>query len=121
MDEEAAVERATRNGASYAEARVETVEEGRISVEDGELRTLVAGSETGFGFRVLVDGAWGFASSNDLSADAWRGAVDSAVRLARRSAGQGRAVRLADAPVERTTEVWRPNQDPRDVAVEEKL
>lgn len=119
MDFEAALALAQDLGADYADVRVETVEEQKISVQDGELRDLVAGTETGFGLRVLLDGAWGFASSNDLSAAALRDATETAVSLARASRAEP-AVRLAPADPVVARVHWRPKIDPRNVDVDEK-
>ena len=119
MDFEAALHLARDQGASYADVRVETVEEQKIQVEDGELRGLVSGMETGFGLRVLVAGAWGFASSNDLSPAALRDSVETAVRLAAATRTASPA-RLADAPAVKARVHWRPKIDPRNVDVADK-
>lgn len=122
MDEQAAVEMARSLGATHAEVRLETVQENRLQVEDGELQGLVSGAETGFGIRVLVGGAWGFASSNDESTEAWRGAIERAVRLARlASADQREPVRLADAPALRAEIHQKPRKPGATVGVEERL
>lgn len=122
MDADKALEQARKRGASYADVRVETVEENRLSIMDKELRGLVSGIETGFGLRVLVGGAWGFASSNDLSSSSWQAALDRALGLAEAAAAQAKhKVKLADAPVLRKKVDWKPKKDPRKVAVEEKL
>lgn len=122
MDEEGAVELARTLGAQHAEARVETVEENRIQLQDGELNGLVSGIETGFAVRVLVDGAWGFASSNDLSAASWGSSVRRAVDLARAAPGtQRNPVRLADAPTLRGSVDWKPKRDPRGVDPTDKI
>lgn len=118
MQAEAALERAQQLGAAWAEVRVETSEEQKIQIQDGELRSLVAGSETGFGIRVLVGGAWGFAASNDLAA--WRPAVEEAVAGAKALAADVEPASLADAPTLKDEVVWRPRIDPRDVDVSEK-
>ncbi|MEK6985090.1 MAG: TldD/PmbA family protein [Candidatus Thermoplasmatota archaeon] len=120
MDIENAVQEARRLGASYAEARHETVEENRLQMQDGELRGLVAGTTEGFGLRVLVNGAWGMASSNDLAT--MGAAVRDAVGMARAVASQGRPpVRLADVPALRANVTWAPKIDPRKIAPEEKI
>lgn len=119
MDFEATLALAQDLGADYADVRVETVEEQKISVQDGELRDLVAGSETGFGLRVLLDGAWGFASSNDLRAAALRDAAETAVALARASRADP-PVSLAPADPVVARVHWRPKIDPRNVDVDEK-
>ncbi len=120
VDPERSLERCLDAGASYADVRVETTEDQKIQVQDGELRTLVAGEETGFGLRVLVDGAWGFASSNDLSSASWQRAVADAVRLARAASGRKEKVVLADAEPTKARVFWKPKLDPRDIPIEEK-
>ena len=122
MDDLTVLDEARRRGASYADVRVETVQETRIGLQDGEVEGLASGSETGFALRVLVDGAWGFASSNDLASASWSAALERAVGLAQAAArGAKHKVRLADAPALRKTVVWKPRKDPRGVPHEEKL
>lgn len=119
MDPEVVIERARDAGADYADIRVESNEEQRLRIVDGRLDSLVGGTETGFGLRVLVRGAWGFASSNDLTSKSWKDAVDRAVRLAKASPGQ-KDMELADAPTVVAEEIWHPTIDPRDVSIEDK-
>lgn len=122
MDADTVLDEARRRGASYADVRVETVEETRIGLQDGEVEGLTAGAETGFALRVLVNGAWGFASSNDLAAASWTGALERALGLAQASSrGAKHKVRLADAPTLRKTVHWKPKKDPRRVSSEDKL
>ncbi|HET6399088.1 MAG TPA: TldD/PmbA family protein [Candidatus Thermoplasmatota archaeon] len=119
MDPEWAVAEAVRLGARFADCRLESVVEDRVSVEDGEVRGVTSGSETGFAIRALVGDTWGFASSNDLRTSAVRDAVRKAVRLG--GATKGSPVGLAEAPTVRASEVWDPRRDPHDVAPEDKL
>lgn len=122
MEAEQALETVRDRGATYAEVRVETVEENRLSIMDGELRGLVSGMETGFAMRVVVNGAWGFASSNDLEPASWRNAIERALGLAKAaSAYVEEPVRLADAPALRQRVDWKAKKDPRAVSVEEKV
>lgn len=122
MDELSVLDEARRRGASYGDVRLETVRETRIGLQDGEVEGLTAGSETGFALRVLVNGAWGFASSNDLSGPSWRAALDRALGLGEAAARQAQhKVRLADAPTLRKSVDWNPKKDPQGVSSEEKL
>ena len=122
MDPEDVLQEARKRGATYADVRIETVEENRLSILDRELRGLVAGTETGFGLRVLVGGAWGFASSNDLSKASWKAALDRALGLGKAASSHvEEPVRLADAPTLRKKVEWKPKKDPRKVSVEDKL
>lgn len=118
MDPLTALQRAQDLGASYADVRIETTEEQKIQILDGELDSFVAGTEAGFGLRVLVGGSWGFASSNDLEMDSWVKGIETAVSLAKKA--KGREATLADAPTVDAKEIWAPKIDPRNVDVDEK-
>ena len=81
-----ALDTAAAQGASYADVRVVRRLEESISIKSGRLEGVSSGESEGFGVRVLVDGAWGFASSNWVTpAEADRVAAE-ATRIARASA-----------------------------------
>jgi TldD protein len=81
-----ALDTATSQGAGYADVRIVRRSDEGISVKSGRVEAVAFGESEGFGVRVLVDGAWGFASSSRLTtAEADRIAAD-AVRIARASA-----------------------------------
>ena len=81
-----ALDTATSRGASYADIRVVRRRDEQVTVKSGRVEAVASGENEGFGVRVLVDGAWGFASSHRLTpADADRVAAE-AVRIARASA-----------------------------------
>ena len=70
-----AVDDALAGGASYADARAHERRSQTVRTKAREVDS-VADSETeGIGVRVLVDGAWGFASSPNLSPAGGRGAA----------------------------------------------
>ena len=81
-----ALDTATSLGASYADVRVVRRRDEQVTIKSGRVEAVASGENEGFGVRVLVDGAWGFASSHRLTtADADRIAAE-AVRIARASA-----------------------------------
>ncbi len=81
-----ALDTAANQGATYADVRVVRRLEESISVKSGRVEGVSSGESEGFGVRVLVDGAWGFASSNWVNpAEADRVAAE-ATRIARASA-----------------------------------
>jgi len=81
-----ALDTATALGATYADVRVVRRLEESINVKSGRVEGVASGESEGFGVRVIVDGAWGFAASHRLStAEADRVAAE-AVRIARASA-----------------------------------
>ncbi len=106
-------------GAQYADVRVRRIKTEDITVEGGNVS--VSQSESfGWGIRVLVDGAWGFASSPyfDLPDEV----VARAVHLARMAASsQGYRVKLA--PVQPVTAEWISpySENPFEVPLSAKL
>src|SRR4029079_15913407 len=77
---------AAQLGATYADVRVIRRRDESISVKSGRVEGAALGETDGFGVRVLVDGAWGFAASDrfDLAEADRVGAL--AVRVAKASA-----------------------------------
>src|SRR6266487_4053663 len=62
-----AIERALRAGAEAAEACVQSSRSFGVEVNGGRIEALKHGATRGLGLRVIVGGAVGFVSSNDLS------------------------------------------------------
>ena len=80
-----ALERAGAAGAAYADVRFEDARTERIEVRNGAVAALADETSIGYGLRALVDGAWGFAASADLS--------DAGLDASRRTCGCDRACR----------------------------
>ena len=81
-----AMNMAQTRGAQYADARVVENETETLVLQNGDMRTLESSENIGVGVRVLVNGAWGFASSRDLSLDEVDRVTDRAFEIARASA-----------------------------------
>jgi TldD protein len=117
-----ALDTATQRGASYADIRVVRRADESITIKSGRVEGVAFGESEGFGVRVLIDGAWGFSSSNILTtAEAQRVAAD-AVQIARASA---RAVRdrvtLADRPPARGRYETPIEEDPFAIPIDRKI
>src|SRR6266851_1628368 len=91
---EAALNAAQVKGASYADVRIDEHVTQDIIVKNGQLAAVSDDASEGFGVRVIVDGAWGFAGSAKLDKDEVEQVVDRAIRIARASA------RVRSAPVD---------------------
>jgi len=63
-----ALNTAQLEGASYAEARTVESRSQQLEVKNRQVSTLAEGESFGLGVRVIVDGAWGFAASAEVSA-----------------------------------------------------
>jgi len=94
-----ALDTASQLGASYADVRVVRRRDQTANVKSGRVEGLSLGETEGFGVRVLVDGAWGFASSGRMHATEADRVAGLAVRIARASARHARRpVELSDRP-----------------------
>ena len=73
-------------GASYVDVRVmERTTEG-IDVKNGRVEGISSGTSSGFNVRVIVDGAWGFASSANMDDAEAERVARQAIQIARASA-----------------------------------
>lgn len=117
-----ALDTATKLGAGYADTRVVRRLDESIAIKTGRVEGVASGESEGFGVRVLVDGAWGFASSHILTAtEADRVAAD-AVRIAKASATALRdPVVLDDRPPAHGTYETPVQEDPFSVPLERKI
>ncbi len=73
-------------GATYADIRIVRRESQSITVKNGVVEVLAQDEEQGFGVRVIVDGAWGFASSSLLTPAEVERVTALAVKIAKASA-----------------------------------
>ena len=117
-----ALDTATQRGASYADIRVVRRSEESINVKSGRVEGVSIGENEGFGVRVLVDGAWGFASSSRTTAEEADRVASEAVRIARASASALRQpAELDDRPPARGSFRTPVAEDPFAVPIEEKI
>jgi TldD protein len=94
-----ALDTATALGATYADVRVVRRLEESVHIKSTRVEGVSAGETEGLGVRVLVDGAWGFAASHNVTAAEGDRVAADAVRIARASATTTRTrVTLDDRP-----------------------
>src|SRR5215212_9533895 len=117
-----ALDAATAAGASYADIRIERLERQVVSVKNGRPDGLVEDESVGFGIRVLVNGAWGFASSSRVEPREIERIARQAVQIARASAlVLSEPVELGE-PIRSVASYATPVQtDPFTVGVDQKL
>jgi len=117
-----ALDTAAHLGAEYADARVVRRMDESIAIKSGRVEGVAAGESEGFGVRVLVDGAWGFASSNRLTTQEADRIAGQAVRIAKASATALRdRVRLDDRPPAHGSYETPVEEDPFEVPLEQKI
>jgi TldD protein len=118
----AALDSARSNGAAHADGRIVTTRYGALSVRDGRMEACIDRQDRGMGIRVLVEGCWGFASSDVITEDEACSVAERAVAMARMSrALTTRLVELAPEPVHVGTWESPYDIDPFDVPQDERL
>ncbi len=101
-----ALELAKKAGAAYADIRISRYDNQGVFTRERQVSNVVADSSYGYGVRVLKNGAWGFAATNDFREKALAAAVASAIEIAEANAAiQTRPVRLA--PLKAYTAGWK--------------
>ena len=109
-------------GASYADIRIERRESQSLTVKNGHVDALSDDVSQGFGVRVVVDGAWGFASSALIEDSEIDRVVALAVAIARASATTlSTAVNLGEPVRSRGSYQTPVVRDPFAVPLAEKL
>ncbi len=121
-----AVLRLRKSGAAYADVRHIEDEREHLSVRDQRVERMYRATSEGFGVRVVVDGAWGFAARRGHQPAALQAACAEALAVARAAAalsraGAGAGVRLADEEAQRGHYATPVLEDPFEVPVSEKL
>ena len=119
---DAGLNAATKAGASYCDVRIGRYLNQFITTRDRNVENIVNTESSGVGVRVIAGGAYGFASTNDMSPDSVAAAARQAVAIAKANAKlQGEPIRLA--PVKGVGEVsWATpfKKDWRTIPVKEK-
>ena len=113
---------ATQRGASYADLRIVDDRSRALSTKNGKVGSASVAESLGIGIRVLADGAWGFAATDDLRREEVEAAAARALEIAKASAQvKTQDVRLApEKPV--TVEWTAPYKiDPFTTSVEQNM
>jgi len=117
-----ALDTAAQRGASYADARIVDERSRLLATKNGKVGHASSSESLGIGIRVLANGAWGFAATEDVRRDSVEATAARAVAIARASARvKQENVRLApEKPVvdEYTTPI---RMDPFATSIEQNL
>ncbi|WP_122468438.1 TldD/PmbA family protein [Brevundimonas lutea] len=120
---DAGLSAATAAGASYCDVRIGRYMRQFVITREANVQGITNTESSGIGVRVIADGAWGFAATNDMTAEAVAGAARLAVAIAKANAGsQTEPVQLAPTPA--LGEVsWRTpiRRNAMEVPIEEKV
>jgi TldD protein len=117
-----ALSRATKLGASYADIRINRYRHESIYTREQQVQNVSRSQDFGFGLRVLVNGAWGFAASYLMTPEAIQRCTELAMAIAKANAAyQRKPIHLVATPKVVTT--WKSafQKDPFDVPADKKV
>jgi TldD protein len=116
------IDEAKKLGAEYAEARAETLFKTMLTLKEGRVEAAKQGVENGVALRVLVGGAWGFASVGSLNAEILTSAVSEACKMAKAASLRLRnPIKLAKTSVVEDHVRIKPRKNPADINMEDKI
>jgi TldD protein len=109
-------------GAAYADVRIGRYRRQSLSTRERQITGVSDSESYGLGVRTIVDGAWGFAATNNMTKEGVVKAAREAARLSRAAKSvQRRPIELAPAPVVKGTWMTPVTRDPLEVPIEEKV
>jgi TldD protein len=108
--------------AQYADVRIVDFRQRDLSTKNGKVGNASSSESLGIGIRVLVDDAWGFASTDELTRESVDRTAEQAVQIARASARvKEEPVRLAPEPAARVEWSSPCKIDPFTTSLEQNL
>jgi TldD protein len=93
-----------------------------LTLKEGRVEAAKQGIENGVALRVLVNGAWGFASVGSLNADVLTDAVSDACKMAKTASSRQKSpIKLAEIKAVEDSVCLRPEKDPNEIQIEDKI
>ncbi|HET8548124.1 MAG TPA: TldD/PmbA family protein [Bryobacteraceae bacterium] len=117
-----ALDAVTRRGAIYADVRVEHARDRHVGTKNGRVSATLSSESMGAGIRVLRNGGWGFAASDDLSREGLERTAALACDIADASASAKKHDVIL-APEDRYESIWESPCaiDPFAISVEQNI
>lgn len=111
-----------KGGAEYAEARAQSLFKTMLTLKEGRVEAAKQGIENGVALRVLVNGAWGFASVGSFTPEILANAASEACRMAKAASKRLNApIKLAKTRVVEDRVQVKPRKNPEEASVEDKI
>ncbi len=109
-------------GADHAEVRAQKLAKTMLTVKEGRVEAAKQGIEDGVALRVLVNGAWGFASVGCLNTTALTSAVSDACKMAKAASSRLKTpIKLAEAKAVKDHVQMKPKKNPLEIRMEDKI
>jgi len=109
-------------GAEYAEVRAQKLHKAMLTIKEKRVEAAKQGIENGVALRVLVNGAWGFASVGTLKSETLISALSVACKMAKTASLRLKTpIRLVEARTVEDKIQIKPKKDPREISIEDKI
>src|SRR5215471_1361254 len=117
-----ALDTATLRGASLAEARIVDDRNRALATKNGKIGNASDAESLGIGIRVIADGAFGFAATDDLSRASVEACAAKAVEIAKASATvKSQELRMVAEPPAKAEWISPCKIDPFTISIEKNL
>lgn len=111
-----------RFGAEYAEIRAQNLSKTMFTMKEGRVEAAKQGIESGVALRVIVKGAWGFASVGAMDRETLMNALSDACSMANvASAHLKRPIKIAAAKVVEDRVQIKSKKNPAEISIEDKI
>jgi len=111
-----------RFGAEYAEVRAQKLFKTMLTLKEERIEAAKQGIENGAALRMLVNGAWGFASVGTLNAETLTNAASDACKMAKATSLRlKKPIKLAEAKAVEEKVSMTPKRDPSKIPIEDKI
>jgi TldD protein len=109
-------------GAEYSEARAQRLYKTMLTVKEGRVEAAKQGIENGVALRVLVNGAWGFASVGSLDPEVLMSAVSDACKMAKTASSRLKIpIKLAETKTVEDHVQIKSKKKPSTILMEDKI
>jgi len=109
-------------GAEYAETRAQKLCKTMLTLKEGRVEAAKQGIENGVALRVLVNGAWGFASVGSLNAETLKNAVSDACKMAKTASSRLKVpIKLAETKTVKDRVQVKSKKNPSAISMEDKI
>ena len=109
-------------GAGYSETRAQKLYKTMLTLKEGRVEAAKQGIESGVALRVLVNGAWGFASVGSLNFETLTDAVSDACKMAKTASSRlKKPIKLAETKIVKDRVQIKPKKKPSAISMEDKI
>jgi TldD protein len=109
-------------GAEYAEVRGQRLSKTMLTLKEGRVEAARQGIENGAALRVLVNGAWGFASVGTFDVETLTMAISDACKMAKAASSKiKKPIKLVQIKAVEDKVSVKPRKDPSKISIEDKI